>query len=50
MYGAETDSHLKSKASNAYMFNGKKTLRELMTNAVKQPRLQTLIISDNSYQ
>ena len=35
MYGAETDSHFKSKASNAYMFKGKKTLRELMTNAVK---------------
>ena len=50
MYGAETDSHFKSKASNACMFKGKKTLRELMTNAVKQPRLQTLIISDNSYQ
>ena len=50
MYGAETDSRFKSKASNAYMFKGKKTLRELMTNAVKQPRLQTLIISDNSYQ
>lgn len=51
MYGAETESHFKSKASNAYMFKGKKkTLRELMTNAVKQPRLQTLIISDNSYQ
>lgn len=26
MYGAETDSHFKSKASNVYTFKGKKNL------------------------
>ena len=26
MYGAEIESHFKSKASNAYMFKGKKNL------------------------
>ena len=26
MYGAETESHFKSKTSNAYMFKGKKNL------------------------
>lgn len=41
---------LKVKRQMRACLRGKKTLRELMTNAVKQPRLQTLIISDNSYQ